>query len=148
MSKLFIAEDDPLMSRMYERAFKFGGHEVTLVHDGEAAFNALLEMNPAPEVALLDVMMPKMSGFDLLRKMKADMKLKSIPVVLLTNLAGRQDAEKGLQLGAALYLVKSEHNPKQVVEKIEALIVESASRSTAPRLATGPETGGEKGPSV
>jgi CheY-like chemotaxis protein len=71
---------------------------------------------------MLDVMMPKMSGFDLLKKMKSDPKLAGVPVVLLTNLAGKQDAQKGIELGAALYMIKSEHSPKQVVEKIEQLI--------------------------
>lgn len=136
MSRLFIAEDDQLMSRMYERAFKFGGHEVTLVGDGALALDTLLQMDPRPDIALLDVMMPNMSGFDLLRKMKADEKLKTIPVILLTNLAGRQDAEKGMQLGAELYLVKSEHSPKQIVEKVEAVVARhggaGASPSTSP----------------
>ena len=122
MTTLFIAEDDPLMSRMYERAFRLGGHELTVAHDGEEALAVLEKSEPKPTLILLDVMMPKMSGFDVLRKIKADEKLKNIPVILLTNLAGQEDAEKGLELGAVLYLVKSQYNPKQVVEKVEEII--------------------------
>lgn len=122
MATLFIAEDDPLMGRMYERAFKLSGHQVLLAGDGESALEMLRGADTKPAVVLLDVMMPKMSGFDVLRKMKEDAQLKQIPVVLLTNLAGHQDAERGLQLGAELYLVKSDFSPKQVVEKIESLI--------------------------
>ena len=122
MSTLFIAEDDPLMSRMYERAFKLGGHELTVAHDGEEALEILQKMETKPVLILLDVMMPKMSGFDVLRKIKTDEKLKSVPVILLTNLAGQEDAEKGLELGAVLYLVKSQYDPKQVVEKVEEII--------------------------
>ena len=126
MAKLFIAEDDPLMSRMYEKAFRLGGHDLTMAHDGEEALSTLEKMSPKPTLILLDVMMPKMSGFDALRKIKEDEKLKSIPVILLTNLAGQQDAEKGLELGAVLYLVKSQYSPKQVVEKVEEIIKASS----------------------
>ncbi len=122
MANLFIAEDDPLMSRMYERAFKAGGHEITMAGDGEDALDKLSKIEPKPSLILLDVMMPKMSGFDVLRKVKADEKLKGIPVILLTNLAGEADAQKGLELGAVLYMVKSQYEPKQVVAKVEEII--------------------------
>ncbi|OGC81068.1 hypothetical protein A2943_02035 [Candidatus Adlerbacteria bacterium RIFCSPLOWO2_01_FULL_51_16] len=122
MAKFFIAEDDPLMSHMYERAFKFSGHETTLAHDGEEALATLKAATPKPDVIVLDIMMPKMSGFDVLKNIKEDETLKNIPVVLLTNLAGKEDAQKGLAMGAVLYLIKSDYNPKQVVEKISSLL--------------------------
>ncbi|MEK7530256.1 MAG: response regulator [Patescibacteria group bacterium] len=122
MAKLFIAEDDPLMSRMYEKAFRLGGHEVTMAFDGEEALASLQKMDPKPVLILLDVMMPKMSGFDVLRKLKEDEKMKAIPVIMLTNLAGQQDAEKGLELGAVTYLVKSQYKPQQVVKKVEEIM--------------------------
>ncbi|OHB20750.1 MAG: hypothetical protein A2854_00505 [Parcubacteria group bacterium RIFCSPHIGHO2_01_FULL_56_18] len=134
MATLFIAEDDPLMSRMYERAFRLGGHELTIAFDGEDALDKLQKMEQKPVVVLLDIMMPKLSGFDVLRKMKADEKLKSIPVILLTNLAGQEDAEKGLQLGAVLYLVKSQYDPKQVVEKVEEIIKASSRGEGVPEV--------------
>jgi DNA-binding response OmpR family regulator len=134
MAKLFIAEDDPLMSRMYERAFKMGGHDLTIAADGEDAFNQLEKIDPKPRVILLDVMMPKMSGFDVLRKIKADDKLKHIPVILLTNLAGEADAQKGLELGAVLYLVKSEYDPKQIVAKVEEIVAASTRDEGIPKV--------------
>ena len=134
MSILFIAEDDPLMSRMYERAFRLGGHDLTMAGDGEEALATLAKMDPKPTLVMLDVMMPKMSGFDVLRKIKADEKVKNIPVILLTNLAGAQDAEKGLQLGAIMYLVKSQYNPKQVVEKVEEIIKASSRGEGVPEV--------------
>ena len=134
MAKLFIAEDDPLMIRMYERAFRMGGHELTMAGDGEEALATLGKMDPKPTLILLDVMMPKMSGFDVLRKVKEDAALKSIPVILLTNLAGEKDAEKGLELGAVMYLVKSQYNPKQVVEKVEEIIKASGHGEEVPQV--------------
>ncbi len=134
MVKLFIAEDDPLMGRMYERAFRLGGHELVMAFDGEAALTELQKMDPKPALIMLDVMMPKLSGFDVLRKIKEDANLKGIPVILLTNLAGQQDAEKGLELGAVLYLVKSQYNPKQVVEKVEEIIKASTRGEGIPEV--------------
>lgn len=134
MAKLFIAEDDPLMSRMYERAFRLGGHELTITGDGEEALTTLMKTETNPQVILLDVMMPKMSGFDVLRKIKEDARLKSIPVILLTNLAGEQDAQKGLELGAIMYLVKSQYNPKQVVAKVEEIIAASSRGEGVPEV--------------
>jgi DNA-binding response OmpR family regulator len=119
---LFLVEDDPLMSRMYERAFKVNGFELKLAFDGDEAISNLKSMIPKPTVAILDVMMPKKSGFDVLREMKADAELQSIPVVLLTNLAGEEDAEKGIELGAVLYLIKSQYTPTQIVEKIKEIV--------------------------
>jgi DNA-binding response OmpR family regulator len=134
MAKLFIAEDDPLMSRMYERAFRLGGHELTMAFDGEEALASLGKMDPKPALIILDVMMPKLSGFDVLRKIKTDEKLKSVPVILLTNLAGAQDAEKGLELGAVTYLVKSQYDPKQVVAKVEEIIKASTRGEGIPEV--------------
>jgi DNA-binding response OmpR family regulator len=127
MSILLVVEDDPLISRMYEKAFKMSGHDISVAGDGEKALEMLQKGENKPTLIMLDVMMPKMNGFDVLRKLKEDEKLKNIPVILLTNLAGQEDAEKGLELGAVLYLVKSQYTPKQIVQKVEQ-IIESYSR--------------------
>lgn len=134
MAKLFMAEDDPLMSRMYERAFRLGGHELTLAHDGEEALASLQKMDEKPTLILLDIMMPKMNGFDVLRKVKEDATLKNIPVIMLTNLAGESDAEKALGLGAVLYLVKSQYDPKQIVGKVQEIIAASAHGDNVPSV--------------
>lgn len=107
------------MSRMYERAFKASGFDVRMAYDGEEAINTLKNIDQAPGMAVLDIMMPKKSGFDVLRFMKSDSKLKDIPVVLLTNLSGADEAKKGLDLGAVEYLVKSNFTPREIVDKIK-----------------------------
>lgn len=119
---LFLAEDDPLMSGMYERAFKFHNFDLQRVNDGEKAIEALKNMNPKPAVAILDVMMPKKSGFDVLKEIKEDPTLQSIPVVLLTNLSGDEDVKRGLDLGADLCLIKSQYSSKEIVNKIKEVI--------------------------
>jgi CheY-like chemotaxis protein len=119
---VFFVEDDPLMIRMYERIFKLNNIEVVMVFDGEQAIAKLPTLSPKPSVVLLDVMMPKMNGFQVLEFIKNHPELKDIPVFLLSNLAGKEDAERALAMGAKEYLVKSEFQPKEVVEKIKALL--------------------------
>lgn len=136
MLTLFLAEDDPLMSRMYEKAFKASGFDLKMTFDGEEAINTLKDIDPKPGIAVLDVMMPKQSGFDVLRFMKSDNKLKNIPVVLLTNLAGEDDAQKGLELGAVAYLVKSQYTPKEVVDKIKEIASGYSRKENIPEVKT------------
>jgi len=120
MIKVFIVEDDPLMSRMYQKIFTFEKYEVEMASNGE---EALLKIPGAqPTIILLDVMMPKMNGLQVLEKLKTDPVTKSIPVVMLTNLAGQQDAETALSKGAVKYIVKSEHEPKEVADMVQEII--------------------------
>jgi CheY-like chemotaxis protein len=129
---IVIAEDDPLLMRLYQEAFVARGYEVEAFFNGEEAYDALGKMIEKPTLILSDVMMPKMDGLALLRKLKDTPELKDIPFVLATNLADKNYAEKGLALGAIAYLVKGELTPKEFVKKIEELIgtqTNAASRS-------------------
>jgi len=105
-TKILLVEDD---------AFT-----VALASDGEKGLKtALVEL---PDIILLDIILPKMSGFDVLKNLKADIKTKPIPVILLTNLGQRDDVQKGLDLGAVDYLIKAHFMPSEVVEKIKKLV--------------------------
>ena len=120
MIKILIVEDDPLMARLYQKAFEFEGYQVVVAGDGEEGFRKALEINPT--IILLDIMMPKMNGLQVLQKLKDDEKSKKIPVIILTNLAGEQDSETALSLGAVKYIVKSEYEPKQVTDLVKEII--------------------------
>lgn len=134
MTKIFLVEDDPLMVRMYEKAFKLSGYDVEMAFDGEEAIARIQTMKPKPTLILLDIMMPKLSGFEVLKQMKQNASLKGIPVVMLTNLAGQADAEKALSFGAVLYLVKSQYDPKEIVEKVKEIITASAKGDDIPEV--------------
>ena len=119
--KIFLIEDDNLMSKMYSIKFKKEGYEIIVADNGESGLKTLKDGNFVPDVILLDIMMPKMNGFQVLEILKKDLKLKNIPVILLTNLAGREDEiKKGLNLGAIDYMVKSNFTPQEAVERIES----------------------------
>lgn len=120
MAKILIVEDDPLMSRMYQKIFKFEGYDVVMAGDGEQGLEAAKKEKPT--LILLDVMMPKMNGLQLLEKLKLDPDTKSTPVVMLTNLAGEKDAEVALTKGAVKYIVKSEYEPKQITDMVKSIL--------------------------
>lgn len=133
MSKvLLIVEDDPLMLRMYQKIFAFEKYEVDTAANGVEGLDKARGVKPT--VILLDIMMPKMNGLEVLDKLKADPDTKHIPVIMLTNLAGEKDAETALMKGAIKYIVKSEHDPKEVVEMVKEIIA-AHSRDDVPEAA-------------
>lgn len=117
---LLIVEDDPLMNRMYQKIFKFEQYSVETAANGEEGLEKARKIKPT--LILLDIMMPKMNGLQVLEKLKNDPDTKGIPVIMLTNLAGEKDAESALLKGAVKYIVKSEHDPKQVVSMVKEII--------------------------
>lgn len=121
MAKVLIVEDDPLMSRMYQKIFTFEKFEVEVANDGAEGFEKTKLFKPT--IILLDVMMPKMNGLQVLEKLKLDPETKSIPVIMLTNLAGEQDAETAMMKGAVKYIVKSQFEPKQIVDMVKEIII-------------------------
>ncbi|MBI5126891.1 response regulator [Candidatus Roizmanbacteria bacterium] len=120
MVKILIIEDDPLMIRLYQKVFTFEGYTVEVAGNGEEGLEKVKSFSP--NVVLLDIMMPKMNGLQVLEKLKANDDTKKIPVIMLTNLAGSQDAETALAKGAVKYIVKSEYEPKDVVKMVKEII--------------------------
>lgn len=121
MPKILIVDDDPLLVTMYEQKFKKDGFEVATALDGKEGLKKIKEEKPT--AVLLDIMMPKMNGLEVLEEVKKDRKIKDIPVILLTNLArGEEDIYKGLEMGAVAYLVKSQIRPSQVVAKVKEIL--------------------------
>jgi CheY-like chemotaxis protein len=118
--KVLIVEDDMLIQRMYEKIFTFQKYDVVTASNGEEALVKAREVNPT--IILLDVMMPKMNGMEVLERLKADPTTKGIPVVMLSNLAGDNDVETALSKGAVKYIIKSEHDPKAIADMVEEII--------------------------
>ena len=118
--KVLIVEDDPLISRMYQRVFQFEGYDALMARNGEEGLEYLKKEKPV--MILLDIMMPKMNGIQLLEQIKANPNTKDIPVVVLTNLSGSKDVETALSLGAVKFLIKAEVKPKKIVEEINEIL--------------------------
>ncbi len=120
MSKVLIVEDDAIYRKVYKRKFEISGFTVELAENGEEGLAKLRSFQP--DIAFIDLMMPKMDGFQLLDSVKAEPVLKAIPIVVLTNLSTMQDAEKVLQKGAVAILVKSDVEPHAIVEKAQEIL--------------------------
>ena len=120
MPKILIIEDDALLSRMYQTIFASNAYEVELATDGQEGLDKARAVSPT--LILLDIMMPKLNGMEVLKQLKADPAVTNIPVVVLTNLAGNSDVQTALELGAVRYIIKSEHKPKQVEEIVRGIL--------------------------
>lgn len=124
---LLIVEDDPSMLRLFHDSFSLRGFEVEDAHDGEEGLVRAGEVMPA--VILLDVMMPKLDGISVLKKLKANPNTRDIPVIMLTNIASGSLGvdEEALELGAVKYIVKSDYEPDKVVDLVEEVLRETDS---------------------
>lgn len=118
--KILLVEDDPFLLSMYTVKFELENFSVISAEDGEKGIN--LAKKEKPSIILLDIMLPKKDGFEVLEELKKDDVTKSIPVILLTNLSQKTEVSKGLALGADDYLIKAHFMPSEVVDKIKKLI--------------------------
>lgn len=117
---ILIVEDDVFLADLYKTKFALEGFKVNVAYDGEKGLEMAIKI--LPDIILLDLVLPKLSGFEILKAIKSNSKAKGIPVILLTNLSQKSDVEKGLKLGADDYLIKAHFMPSEVVEKIKKLV--------------------------
>jgi len=118
MAKILLVEDDAILVEMYQAKFELEGHEIEIATNGEECLQKLDHY--VPELILLDILMPKLNGFHVLKEIKKRPALRQIPVILLTNL-GEAEVDMNRELATALgvsdYLIKSHHTPDEVVTK-------------------------------
>ena len=105
MTRILIVEDDDELVSRGTQWLERAGYTVEHAADGEAALD-LLENDPLPALVLLDVMVPKIDGFELLRRIRSEPRTKSLPVIMVTSLSRDKDAARGRSLGANDYIVK------------------------------------------
>jgi DNA-binding response OmpR family regulator len=105
MSRILIVEDDADMVSLATRWLERANHEVRRAGDGPAGLKAL-EADPLPHLVLLDVMLPRMDGFEVLRRLRAAPRTKGLPVIMVTSFSRDKDAQRGRELGANDYIVK------------------------------------------
>ncbi len=115
-----LIEDEEMLANMYEVKFQNEGFKMVKALDGEQGL--ILAAKEKPDFILLDVIMPKMDGFTVLKKLKENPETKNVPVLLLTNLGQDEDVKKGNELGAVGYLVKANITPSEVVDKVKSLM--------------------------
>ncbi|MEK9167180.1 MAG: response regulator, partial [Patescibacteria group bacterium] len=116
--KVLLVEDEPLLIDMYQERFGEEDFELDIARDGN---EAIKKADRGVDLILLDILLPGINGFEVLRRLKKNLDTRDVPVIVLTNLGSEQsDSDKQLafSLGAVDYLVKSYHTPDEMVEII------------------------------
>lgn len=126
-SKVLIIEDDKFLLKLYSEKLQNEGFEVIESITGEEGLNKLFA--DKPDSIVLDLILPRKNGFEVLSEIKLNPETKNIPVIILTNLGQDTDIKRGLELGAATYLVKTEFSVNKLAEIIKEQLVKTRKKS-------------------
>jgi len=123
VARILVADDDVDIRELVEFKLSMLGHDIVAVGDGTAALGAC--RNARPDLAILDIMMPGMSGLEAMRAIREDPSLSDLPVILLTARAQEADVETGLSSGADDYITKP-FSPRELATRVQALLTRVA----------------------
>ncbi len=115
--RVLLIEDEKEVAELYKLKLTLDGYEVITAEDGQEGLDKASSYRP--ELIFLDIKMPEMDGFEVLKKLRASARTKDIPVVILSNFDEQDLIEKGLTLGANEYLIKSQFTPEDISNKIK-----------------------------
>ncbi len=118
---ILIIEDDKFLLKAYEIKLEKEGFNVLLAKDGATGIS--LAKKELPSLIILDLMLPKMNGFEVLKKLKSSEALKNIPVVVISVLGQKADQEKAIMLGAEKYLIKTDHTLEEIIKNIKKYLI-------------------------
>ncbi|TSC75968.1 MAG: response regulator receiver protein [Parcubacteria group bacterium Gr01-1014_30] len=121
MKSILLVEDDPFLIDIYSTKLKEAGFSVDVAPSGKECLQKLKQ--ELPDLLLLDIVLPEVDGWEIIRKIKEDAKLKDLKVVVLSNLGQKDEVEKGLAFGAVKYLIKAHYTPSEVVNAIKEITV-------------------------
>jgi len=114
---ILIIEDDKFLLKAYEIKLKKEGFNVILAKDGTTGLSSAEK--ELPSLIILDLMLPRMNGFEVLKKLKSSESLKDTPVIVISVLGQKADQEKAIMLGAEKYLIKTDHTLEEVIKNIK-----------------------------
>jgi len=120
MKTILFIEDESALQKTFGEILKQEGYEMISALDGEIGLR--LAGTKKPDLILLDLILPKIHGFEVLKKLKQAEGTKNIPVIILTNLEGMKDVDMALETGAATYLVKAQYSLEEILEKIKKVL--------------------------
>jgi CheY-like chemotaxis protein len=124
--RILLAEDDRFLRKAAEATLRRHGFEVLAAVDGEDALRRARE--EPPDLILLDLIMPKLNGFEVLRELKQDVPTASIPVIVLSNLGQEGDVQQAMEGGAVAYCVKANLSLEELVRRVEEALANRAGR--------------------
>jgi CheY-like chemotaxis protein len=117
MKKILLIEDEDLIVKLLGKKLVSLGYEVVLATNGQEGIESMRKITP--DMILLDIVMPRMGGFEVLAEMKKDPALAKVPVIIISNSGQPLELEKAKKMGVVDWLVKTEFDPREVAEKIE-----------------------------
>ncbi len=120
MKSILLVEDDPFLIDIYTTKLEESGFSVEVANDGEVALRKARENKP--DLVILDIVLPQIDGWEILRKIKSEPEFKNLKVIILSNLGQKEEVEKGIKLGAVKYLIKAHYTPSQVIKEIKKTI--------------------------
>lgn len=120
MTTILIVEDEQALAEVLQSQLKKSNFNVEVAYDGEQAIEKLKTIKP--DLILLDLILPKMNGFEVLEKVKGGFETRSIPVIVLSNLGSDEDIKRAIKLGAEDYYVKVQHPIFEIVEKVSKFL--------------------------
>ena len=118
--KILLAEDDQFIVDIYTTKLKQAGFIVEVAEDGEEALKKIKEKKP--DLLLLDIVLPTMNGWEILRAIRQSKDLKDLPVIILSNLYQKEEVERGMKFGVLKYMIKAHHTPSEVVEEVKKVL--------------------------
>jgi CheY-like chemotaxis protein len=118
--KILLIEDEEIMINLLQRKLTQAGYEVSVAKNGEEGLKVMREVKP--EIILLDIIMPKMGGFEVMEEMQKDKKLAKIPVIVISNSGQPVELDRAQKLGARDWLIKTEFDPQEVIDKVKKQI--------------------------
>ena len=130
MKKILIIEDDPIVAHIYKTRLEKEGYELQVASDGQSGFYSIHEFQP--DAMLLDLMLPKMNGLDILKKIRAEAKFNKIPVVVFTNAYVPNMINEAFQAGATQVFNKATLTPRQIIDALNNIILSYANPGGAP----------------
>jgi DNA-binding response OmpR family regulator len=125
---ILLVEDEEYLAKMYQVEFELNDFRVKWAKDGEEGLS--LATSISPDLIVSDIMVPKLDGLTLLRKLKQDPRSQNIPVIILTNYGEQRNMKEAFSSGAADFVVKYFATPKEVVEKIKVVLHKAAQTKT------------------
>jgi DNA-binding response OmpR family regulator len=118
--KILIVEDDKFLRDLMTQKIAKDGFNVVEATDGESGYQKIVSEKPS--IVLLDLIMPGLDGFEVLKKIQENPEISGIPVIILSNLGQKDDVEKGMRLGAKDYLIKAHFTPKEIIDKVKNIL--------------------------
>lgn len=117
---ILVIEDDKFLRELIAEKLTKEGYKTSEAIDGEEGIKKIRDEKP--DLILLDLILPGIDGFEVLSRMEKEPSIARIPVIILSNLGQREDVERGLKMGAVDYLIKAHFTPREVIDKIKAVL--------------------------